>query len=137
MYITKFFNTEVNPYGLHARKISAKKLIFCVFSLNRGGRWSDSLDQLRNATTAQYEQLQAQHALLKEALDALLTSLAEAGNSTDENSNTDTTHNSSDTCAYSGGVTYKRWGRTECPENATLVYEGSQKTLQFQLRAYA
>ena len=23
-----------------------------------------------------------------------------------------------------GGVNYKRWGRTECPENATLVYAG-------------
>ena len=72
--------------------------------------------------------------MLKEALDILVTSLAEAGNSTDENSNTDGSDDG--TGMHSGGVTYKRWGRTECPENATLVYEGSQKTLHFQLRAY-
>ena len=28
------------------------------------------------------------------------------------------------------GVNYKRWGRTECPENATLVYAGIH-TLEF------
>ena len=68
--------------------------------------------------------------MLKEALDILVTSLAEADNSTaDENS--DTNGSDDDTGMYSGGVTYKRWGRTECPENATLVYEGSQKLYIF------
>ena len=54
--------------------------------------------------------------MLNAALDTLVATLAEADNCTaDDTSDAN----------YSIGVTYKRWGRTECPENATLVYEGS------------
>ena len=41
----------------------------------------------------------------------------------DDNS-TETGNEEPSSCGGGGSVNYKRWGRTTCPDNATLVYAG-------------
>ena len=54
-----------------------------------------------------------QHADLEDKLSAILSRLGPDDSSSSETSSGDGT-----------GVNYKRWGRTTCPDTATLVYEG-------------
>ena len=69
-----------------------------------------SLAQLTSSMTSHYADVDAK-------LDAILAALAQHDDDTGDD----------DDNASGGnvGVVYKRWGRKECPENATLLYEGN------------
>ena len=97
---------------------SADDSTLCSYSFNvlastgetcPSGPSADSLTELKNAITAQHADLEAK-------LDFLLSQLASNQTSTEDNGG--------GTGGGGGSVNYKRWGRTTCPDTATLVYEG-------------
>ena len=75
--------------------------------------WSDSLEALQESVSEEHDEINAK-------LSAILALLAGADNCTDGSDN-----GGEETTTTGVGVNYKRWGRTECPENATLIYEGT------------
>ena len=68
------------------------------------------LAQLGSSVTSQLADLEAK-------LDALLAGQAKHDDDTEDDDNGDS--------GGSTGVVYKRWGRKECPANATLIYKGN------------